>query len=64
MIRKIYLTHKYGDNLDVINNINNTAKNMMNSVNVITKNYIKKWIIINYIIDYIINLLSYIYYII
>jgi uncharacterized Rossmann fold enzyme len=42
MIRKIYLTHKYGDNLDVINNINNTAKNMMNSVNVITKNYIKK----------------------
>jgi len=64
MIRKIYLSHKYGDNLDVINNINNTAKNMMNSVNVITKNYIKKWIIINYIIDYIINLLSYIYYII
>jgi len=42
MIRKIYLSHKYGDNLDMINNINNTAKNMMNSVNVITKNYIKK----------------------
>jgi hypothetical protein len=60
MIRKIYLSHKYGNNLDMINNINNTAKNMMNSVNVITKNYIKKWINI----DYIINLLSYIYYII
>lgn len=42
MIRKIYLTHKYGDSLDIINNINDTAKNMMNSVNVITKNYIKK----------------------
>jgi integrase len=41
MIRKIYLSDKYNDTLETINNINKSAKNMMNSTNVITKNYIK-----------------------
>jgi hypothetical protein len=39
-IRKIYLSDNY--NLDDVKKLNNTAKNMMNSTNVIQKNYIKK----------------------
>ena len=42
MIRKIYLSDKYGDILEKINDIKKTSNNMMNSFNVITKNYIKK----------------------
>ena len=42
MIRKIYLSDKYNDSLETINNINKSAQNMMNSMNIITKNYIKK----------------------
>lgn len=42
MIRKIYLSDKYGKELETINNIKNSSKNMMNSINVITSNYIKK----------------------
>lgn len=42
MIRKIYLTYNYGDNLDTLKNIINTSKNMGNSVNVITQHYLKK----------------------
>jgi integrase len=42
MIRKIYLTHNYGNNIDTFKNIIKTSKNMGNSVNVITNNYLKK----------------------
>jgi len=42
MIRKIYLTHNYGNNIDTLKNIIKTSKNMGNSVNVITQNYLKK----------------------
>jgi len=41
MIRKIYLTHHYGNNIDTLKNIIKTSKNMGNSVNVITNNYLK-----------------------
>ena len=42
MIRKIYLTYNYGNNLDTLKNIINTSKNIGNSVNVITQHYLKK----------------------
>ena len=42
MLRKIYLTNKYGNNIDVFKNIKNTANNMGNSVNEIVRTYIKK----------------------
>jgi len=42
MLRKIYLSNKYGDSLKTIKDIQNSANNMMNSINVITKNYIKR----------------------
>ena len=42
MIRKIYLSDKYGDILEKINDIKKTSNNMMNSTNTIMKNYIKK----------------------
>jgi integrase len=42
MIRKIYLSDTYLNNLDEIKKINNTSKNMGNSINTIINNYIKR----------------------
>jgi integrase len=42
MIRKIYLSDTYLKNLDDIKKINETSKNMGNSINTILNNYIKK----------------------
>jgi len=42
MIRKIWLSENYKDVLEKDKKINNSAKNMMNSVNVIKTHYIKK----------------------
>lgn len=42
MIRKIYLSDIYGDDLNQIKKLSNTSKNMGNSINTIINNYIKK----------------------
>ena len=41
MIRKIYLSHMYGDTLQNLKNLKNTTINMGNSINTVLTNYLK-----------------------